>query len=1042
MTKAVRADPPIRDLTAAPADPSSPEPVGQVIDDAVAWLRREHEHGTLIGEETLWREAYSRYLAALRQPLPHVGPTSWSSLAFGLVFDARRCPVHHRDAAQEVVQFLRSNPQAPLAEQARAAARIADLRQVERPKLRALLAPGLGYPWMFPRDMWTHDLVSRELSAILSPFDWEPGAPPPPDWLAEEALRHPAPEFLELLRERAGEGTWLARTLAAVASLARVMAAEGKDLSVCEAHVFVDALRHHGLPEAEPAPGPGLFALRETVVLLSSYQLYHRAEDCYLQADRARNTEPAITHELLGRAANIYKRICVAQGYPERLLERYQEISREREQVRVEASLPDPRFEQVLLISTCNSPFDLQRLVLSVTHELMAFGYSQPVHLVVSDDSKDEYLRENEQILDQARQAGLSVSHWPKARKEVFYDQLNDELFADGGFDVRNLLGPKRSGEKGVPYGRFRNFLRLAALKEAKELELDAPVSTWLDQDNEIGALVLTSVGTLAKRHVFHYFDDKSTIFADPDVLVGGGGYTNDALEGVEKFWVAWGILGRAFELASQHPGEAAPVLPTDADITRFRPWDQPETLERLPREGEELETLSDQFMLLLRTLVGAFRGKYDNQVQIYHPWTFGHVGPEDERLAEETRPFAGMPGGNTSMSREVLASPIPFITVGGRGEDIFHLWQVEARHGPGSVRLTHTPVLHTRNVSSGRSSLMGEIIDSYNGRIFREPPLIWSRLRDALMGPRPADRDDSELRAEVAATIENLRGEAMSCIAAVAAFAATVEQYLEDGKGSPWLERAESDPRSRELLDTLRGLVRDFKDAERYHRQAQEQLMGMDDVERLTDEFLAAYPHWETTVAHVAGGSPSATGSELANLAEAGPGEGYGASLRAADALGTEAPGTGGAGPIAPLRFVDPAPAPAWAEALSTSLSLFRRYEKGRAQGNFPLQWHERVERLHDLYAHYASLFADAPGMAWTVLYRDALFTPHSPAYRAITDLLATDALSLASDERDTEVAAAAARFDIDPGVLLAATAPETGRRGSDGAVAAPAGR
>ncbi|MBW3644240.1 MAG: hypothetical protein KY441_01895, partial [Actinobacteria bacterium] len=130
------------------------------------------------------------------------------------------------------------------------------------------------------------------------------------------------------------------------------------------------------------------------------------------------------------------------------------------------------------------------------------------------------------------------------------------------------------------------------------------------------------------------------------------------------------------------------------------------------------------------------------------------------------------------------------------------------------------------------------------------------------------------------------------------------------------------------------------------------------------------------------------------------------------------------------------------WAEALSTSLSLFRRYEKGRAQADLPLQWHERVERLHDLYAHYASLFADAPEMAWTVLYRDALFTPHSAAYRAITDLLATDVLSLDRDEQDAEVMAAAARFDVDSGVLLTATAPETGRRGNDGAVAAPAGR
>jgi hypothetical protein len=1039
MTKAMRAGPLLRTNVPDVPTTSSVGSVDEIVDAAAGWLRREHEHGTLIGEETLWREAYNRYTAALRRPSPGAGPMAWPSLAFGLVFDARKCPVHHRDAARALVEHLRSSPSASLGDKARAAARIADHRHVERAKLRTLLAPGMGYPWMFPRSLWTHDLVSRELSAILAPFEWEPAQPPPPEWLAEEALQHPAPELLERLRHRAGEGTDLDSALAAVASLARAMEAEGKDVSVCEPHVFVDALRHHGLPSAEPVPSPGLFALREAMVLLHSYQLYHRAEDCYLQAEQARATDPATAHDLLGRAANVYKRVCVAQRYPERLLERYQEIAREREDLRVAASLPDPRFEQVLLISTCNSPFDLQRLVLSVAHELMAFGYSRPVHLVVSDDSDDDNLGVNEEILDEARRTGLSVSHWPRQRKEIFYDELNEGLFPDGSFDVRQLLGPKRPGEKGVPYGRFRNFLRLAGLKEANELDLAAPVSTWLDQDNEIGALVLTGAGTLAKRHVFHYFDDKSTIFADPDVLVGGGGYTNDALEGVEKFWVAWGILGRALELARQHPAEAPPLLRTDADITRFRPWDQSETLERLPREGEDLETLSDQLTLLLQTLVGAFRGKYDNQVQIYHPWTFGHVAPEDERLAEETRPFAGMPGGNTSMSREVLASPIPFITVGGRGEDIFHLWQIEARHGPGSVRLTHTPVLHTRNVGSGRSSLMKEIIDSYNGRIFREPPLIWARLRQALLADGGEDHDDGELGTEVAAAIENLRSEAMSCIAAVAAFAATVEQHLDADADSAWLGQAESDPRARQLLETLRTLVRDFKDADRYQRIADERLLELEDVERLTDEFLAAYPHWETVVGHLAGASTSSA-TERSDITPAGPGEGYGAPLRGTD-HSVEAKDERTGIPAIPLRFVDPAPSPAWADALSTSLSLFRRYEKGRAQGDQPLRWDDRLAHLRQVYDSYRALFPDAPATAWTILYRDALFAPHSPPHRAITELLADDVPSLAPADREPGMASAASRFGVAPELLAQALTAEPGPRTGDDRLA-PAGR
>ncbi|MDQ4145052.1 MAG: hypothetical protein M3198_15185, partial [Actinomycetota bacterium] len=210
-------------------------------------------------------------------------------------------------------------------------------------------------------------------------------------------------------------------------------------------------------------------------------------------------------------------------------------------------------------------------------------------------------------------------------------------------------------------------------MKEVRELGLEDPILTWLDHDNEVSALILTRPGVLSKRHVYNYFDQKSSLFRDPRILVGGGGYTNDALEGVEKFWVAWGIVGHALELAEHRVPEGPPVYHPHADITRFRPWDQPEILERLPREGEEVRTLADQFLLLVSTLIGTFGGKYDNQVQIYHPFTQGFVVPEEELLVEETRSFAGMPGGNTSFRSTMLRSSIPFMPVAGRGEDILY---------------------------------------------------------------------------------------------------------------------------------------------------------------------------------------------------------------------------------------------------------------------------------------------------------------------------------------------------------------------------------
>ena len=596
-------------------------------------------------------------------------------------------------------------------------------------------------------------------------------------------------------------------------------------------------------------------------------------------------------------------------------------------------------------------------------------------------------------------------------------DDLNDAVFPDGTFDVSNLAGMRKPGEKGIPYGRLRNFLRLAGLVELKENALERPVFTWLDQDNELGALVLTRAGTLAKRHVFNYFDQKSAIFDKPGMMVGGGGYTNDALEGVEKFWVAWGILHNALALAQEHAPHDPAILAPQADITRFRPWDQPETLERLPREGENVETMSDQFLLLLNTLVGTFRGKYDNQVQIYHPWTYGYVAPDSEDLVEEMRPFAGMPGGNTSFTTDVLASPIPFITVAGRGEDIFHLWQLEGCHGPGSIFLTHTPALHTRNVRAGRGDLMSEIINSYNGRIFREPPYLWSALARLSAGdPTPPGPD---VEAETSERIEGLRAEAKASMAAVSGFASGMEPYVDEKSEFWWLARAQSDPRCAEVLATLRGVVHEFKDVEKYHRLADEKLLGLDDVKELTAQFVAAYPHWETVVERV-GGIRGETGPGAAGALTAGPREDYGSGLREGVASVPSYAGTAVvAEPPSPFEPVEQAP---WEDVLASSLLLFRRYERGRADQDEVLGWAERVARLRSIYDHYATPAPDLPAFVWTRLYRDALLIPHSAPYRAVTQLLNDDAPPLGAEERRAAVRRAAETFGVEEELLAEA--------------------
>lgn len=984
------------------------------------WFAAETRAGTLLSEEALWAEAYAHLVAI---PDGADADDLWPLLAELLVFELPAVPVNERQAATEALAAVMDDGDQSSDARARRLYGIAGRHDVHYPKLLGLVAPGAGDPWMFPRALWTPPVVAGNMHGLLAPLGWEPAHRPDTAWLTAQVEDATVDGFLGELSQRAPDGSDLAQMLSATRALVASAVSEGRDFAVQEAHSFIAALEHHGLPGAELTRWHReLVLLRSAVVCLHSYRLQVAAERWVSSARALADHDAGSAVRSLRRAVNLYKRMAVARLYPERLLARHQELYRDLEELQRRAISGDTRCPHVLLVSTYNSTPDLQRLLVSIWHELTAFGYGPAVHVVISDDSTGQALTRNGDAVAQGRRAGMSISHWTTERKNRFLHELNGEVFPDGRCDVFELAGGRTPDDKGVPYGRFRNFLRLVALRESRELALEAPICTWLDQDNEIGALVLTGTGILAKRHVFNYFDQKSAIFAGGGVVVGGGGYTNDALEGVEKFWVAWGILHQTFELARQRPPDAPPKLPADADITRFRPWDQPDTLERLRREGEEVRTFADQVLLLLSTLVGTFRGKYDNQVQVFHPWTFGRVVPGDELLVEETRAFAGMPGGNTSFVDDVLASAIPFITVCGRGEDIFHLWQVESEFGAGSVHLTHTPALHSRNVTTARSDLMAEIVDSYNGRIFREPPYLWAALASLARGDDPAAGVSPDVERETADRISNLRAEAMSNIAAVSGFASALEPYLDDRNGFWWLRRAAEDPRFAQRISDLRAHVEMFRHPESYQRRAEEKLLGLDDVKELTRRFLAAYPHWRTIVEHVGGPRGATTGDRLAGAAPAFPQRGYGApsvptregSRLAAPSPRAEVPAPG-----------EPTLDPLWRDAVQSALLLFRRYETGMAANDRMLVWHERIERLSDIYHHYGSLVGDLPGHAWTTLYREALLVPHSAPHAAVSRMATEDFWSLPEEERSALVSSWSEESHVDAGLLREALAP-----------------
>lgn len=989
------------------------------------WLAKERREGTLLAEETLWREAYCAHSRAQRATGGNGTGPDWPCVASEIVFQSPGNPLDQRAAGTAACDFLMGHRGLDRWEQARKMQEIADEHGVEAWKLRGLLAPGGGYPWMFPRRLWTEEVISENLESILACFEWKGGSEPRSGWLRQEALYLRATEFLMRLRSMSIPESPVDRMLAALASLMEQTVREGKDPGTIESHSFVNSLSAHGLSGEEVSRWYSeLLNLRDMILMLDSFGLYRRAESLVSAAEDVRSADPRRGLDLLTRAAGIYKRLCVAQMYPEPLLDRYHRISRLVEEVRREAGLPPEGCEHLLLVSTMNSPGDLQRLLLSVGDELKSFGYGGKIHVVVSDESSGDMCRETERILDEAKKSGMSVSHWTLDRRHDLLDRLNKEVFPGGDFDVRRLAGVKRPGEKGVPYGRLRNFLRLAALLEIREHNLEEPISTWLDQDNELGALVLTRAGTLSKRHAFNYFEQKSSIFDDPKIRVGGGGYTNDALEGVERFWVAWGILHNTLALVENQSAQASCILPARADITRFRPWDQPDTLERLPREGEHLETMSDQILLLLKTLLGTFRGKYDNQVQVYHPWSFGFVSPEDESLVEEVRPFAGMPGGNTSFRSDILSGPLPFINVAGRGEDIFHLWQVEATYGPGSVCLTHTPVLHTRNVRRGRGDLMAEIIDSFNGRIFREPPYLWAAM-DQFFNCGRVERalPGQAVEAETWARIDGLRGEAKSSIAAVSGFAAELEPHLDEEKPMLAMGKAKNAAAFGELIGEIGAVIQDFKDVEKHHGQAEENLLGFEDVKELTAEYLEAFPRWQRIVEHAAG-MRAEQPEQVTGLAAGGPSEGYGARLR--ETTASSAAFARGPSAIEDPALVEPMDEPLWREVVTSALLVFRRSEQGSAQRDEPLEWSQRVSGLSRIYDHYVSAQpTQMPDYAWTELFRDALLIPYSAPYLAVNEMLRGEFLSVGAREKDESIEQLARRFDVETELLRQALTP-----------------
>ncbi len=273
----------------------------------------------------------------------------------------------------------------------------------------------------------------------------------------------------------------------------------------------------------------------------------------------------------------------------------------------------------------------------------------------------------------------------------------------------------------------------------------------------------------------------------------------------------------------------------------------------------------------------------------------------------------------------------------------------------------------------------------------------------------------DAEDLAQTAEHVENLRGEAKARIAEISAFAAALEPYVDESSDFWWVELARRDRRFGDVLSELRGIVADFKDAERHQARADERLLTAEDVRELTEDFIAAYPRWKTIVERFAGGKT--LGESPRGVASVSPFPGYGAYDHGEGTTSSteRRPAT----LHLPHDLPEPGVDPHWQEVFDSALALYRRYEKGLAARDRYLEWPERVERLREIYQHYVSTLGDVPAFVWARLFRDALLIPWSPSYLALTQLLAADAWTLERGEREAEVERVAAELGADAELL-----------------------
>ncbi|MDP3980062.1 MAG: ATP-binding protein, partial [Chlamydiota bacterium] len=238
----------------------------------------------------------------------------------------------------------------------------------------------------------------------------------------------------------------------------------------------------------------------------------------------------------------------VEEGYPDEVIQQYQDVSRTWERMKRVSGEMDNRKNIKVMVAAYNDPASLNNLLESIYEELKTFEYGKAVEVVVVDQSDQVDAQiENERRVQEwnARLTQLGHINW-SFRYMGGHEQyekikaINEMTGQNVEIDHLGFSRPIRNERELLARGTGP-ATNIAIIMAQSEVEQDANDTAviFFDQDAQIQALLLDPSGEERRRKLSHFFHQLGRAFLDPNVGVvsaqlngdPGDGYTGMAAE-------------------------------------------------------------------------------------------------------------------------------------------------------------------------------------------------------------------------------------------------------------------------------------------------------------------------------------------------------------------------------------------------------------------------------------------------------------------------------------------------------------------------------